>query len=363
MNKHFDYYFPPFEYHPLELFKIDNEHSIITRLKYETTLNSYTYVSTVLKHNIYSQMNPDEGVLFATITVPNGKIVQVVKRCNDDPDDIITCFCGPIKVFFTHQGLFASECYVREHSIDGPDIMKQLNEEFIECQRHLVVRLYSEKLFNNFKFKNAKYKDIPVTTELEYPNFLRYQSMIVPYGLYIENAGELVLNNKELTNIPSIKQGKLNGPCLFSDTSKLYVYYKQSYIHEIIKDEGPFEKTRLSKDDLDKLIPSLLPEKTVVVTNKHITVKVRLSHYMYNQLQPLLGIYFISKCLGEEYTNILIEDSPWKLDDDTVKRIALYWLVKTKGDYSYIAPIFNNPRYNKICAEALSIYSKKTQYP
>jgi hypothetical protein len=362
MNKHFDYYFPPSEYNPLDLIKIENEHSVITRLKFEATKNSYTYVSTVLKQNVYSQMTPDEGVFFATITVPLGKIVQVVKRCNDNPEDVITCFCGPVKIYFTHQGLFASECYVRETTVEGTDTLRHLAEEFVECQRKLIIRLYSEKLFNNFQFKKAKYRDIPITTELEYPNFLRYQSMIVPYGIYINNVGELVLNPKKLTELPSLKSGKLNGPCLISDTSELYVYYQQSYIHTVIHEEGPFEKNRISTEDLEKLIPQLIPPKTVVVTNKHIKIQVRLSHYMYEQLQPLLGMYFISKCLGEEYTKLLIEDSTWKLDDDNILRLALFWLVKSMGDYSYIAPIFNNPRYNKICSEALSIYSKKTQY-
>ena len=105
----------------------------------------------------------------------------------------------------------------------------------------------------------------------------------------------------------------MNGPCLISDTSQLYVYYQQSYIHTVIREEGPFEKNRITKEDLEKLIPQLIPPKTVVVTNRHIKVQVRLSHYMYDQLQPLLGMYFISKCLdnvdffphtqmGEEYT-------------------------------------------------------------
>ena len=361
MDKHFQYYFPP-EYNPLDLFKIENEFVVITRLKFETTKNVYTHVSTILKHNVYSQMKPDEGVLFATITIPLGKIVQVVKRCNDDPNDIITCFCGPTKIMFTHQGLFASECYIRVKTIEGPDILKNLSEELVDCQRKLVVRLYSNVLFNDFKFRKEKYKDIPITTELEYPNFLRYKSMIVPYGIILDNAGELVLNEKELTNLPSLKPGKLNGPCIISDTSQLYVYYKQSYIHTVIKDDGPFEKTYMSKDDLKNIIPVLVPSKTVVVSNKHLKIKVKLSHYMYNNLQPLLGIYFISKCLGEEYTKLLIENSPWKLTDEQIKRLALFWLVKTMGDFSYIAPIFNNDKYNAICRDALSIYSKKTQY-
>lgn len=360
MNKHFDYYFPPSEYNPLELIRIENEHSVITRLKFEATKNSYTHISTVLKQNVYSQMTPDEGVIFATITVPFGKIVEVVRQCN--ANDILTCFCGPTKVYFTHQGLFASECFVREKSIDGPDILRNLANELLECQRKLIIRLYSEKLFNNFEFKKAKYRDIPISTELEYPNFIRYQSMIVPYGIYLGNAGELVLNQKEITGMPSLKPGKLNGPCIISDTSQLYVYYQQSYIHAPIKDEGPFEKNRLTVDDLKKLVPTMIPPKTVVVSNKHIKIQVKLSHYMYEQLRPLLGMYFISKCLGEEYTKVLIEDSPWKMTDDHVLRLALFWLVKTVGDYSYIAPIFNNPLYNKICGEALSIYSKKTQY-
>lgn len=361
MNKHFDYYFPSSEYNPLDLIKIENEHSVITRLKFEATKNSYTHISTILKQNVYSQITPDEGVIFATITVPLGKIVEVVRQCN--ANEIITCFCGPVKVYFTHQGLFASECFVRERIIDGPDNLRNLAHELIECQRKLVVRLYSEKLFNNFQFKKIKYRDIPITTELTYPNFLRYQSMIVPYGIYINNVGELVLDQKNITNIPNIKSGKLNGPCIISDTSQLYVYYQQSYIHKIIKDEGPFEKNRLTDDDLKKLVPQIIPPKTVVVSNKHLTIQIKLSHYMYEQLKPLLGMYFISKCLGEEYTKVLMEDSPWKMDDEQVKRLALFWLVKTVGDYSYIAPIFNNPLYNKICAEALSIYSKKTQYP
>lgn len=362
MNKHFEYYFPPKEYNPLDLFKIENEFAMITRLKYDATQNSYSYISTVLKNGVFSQMRPDEGVIFATITVPLGKVVQVVKRCNDDPDDVITCFCGPTKVMFTSQGLFSSECYVRVQDILGPDIIRELAEELVECQRKLIIRLYAGKLFNNFKFKNEKYRDIPVSTELEYLNFMRYQSMIIPYGIIIGDAGEVVLNEKEMTSIPSLKPGKLNGPCIISDTSQLYVYYKQSYIHESIKDEGPFEKTRLTQAEIKELIPKLMPPKTVVVSNKHLKVKVKLSHYMYDKLRPLLGMYFISKCLGEEYTKLLIEDSPWKLDDDQVKRLALFWIVKTMGDYSYVAPIFNDSKYNIICRDAMAIYSKKTQY-
>lgn len=361
MNKHFDYYFPSTEYKPIELIHINNKDVVVTRLKYEITKNSFTHVSTILKNNIYSQLNPDEGVVCASITIPQGKIVEVVKRCNDDSNDSITCFCGPIKVMFINQGIFSSENYLRVKDIEEGDVYQKMNNELIECQRKLVIRLYREKLFNNFKFSSQKYLDIPISTILEYPNFMRYQSMIVPYGINIENGGELVPNKTDSTSF-SIKTGKLNGPCIFSDVSQLYVYYQQSYIHSVIDDEGPFEKKKISKDEVTSIVNRIIPPKTIVITNKNLKVIVKLSHYMYQNLKPLLGIYLLSNCLGTEYTKIIKTECSWKIQEDDIKRLILFWLIKTSGDYSYIAPIFNNQEYNKICAEAIVMYTKKTQY-
>lgn len=360
MNKHFDYYFPPNEYRPIDLIKIDNKNVVITRVKYESGKEAFTHVSTILKNNIYSQLTPDENVVCASIVVPHGKIVEVVKRCNDDSNDCVSAICGPIKTMYINQGLFSSEHYLRVKYVER-DIYEKMNVEFIECQRKLVLRLYRNKLFNNFKFSEEKFLDIPISTVLEYPNFMRYQSMIVPYGIYIDDAGELVPNENDCTSF-SIKKGKLNGPCHISDISQLYVYYQQSYIHSVINDEGPFEKKRISKKDIEPIVKQIIKSKTVVVSKKNLKVTVKLSHYIYQYLKPLLGMYFLSNCLGDAYTKIIRKECSWDIRDDDIKRLVLFWLIKTRGDYSYIAPIFNNPKYNKICAEAIVFYTKKTQY-
>jgi hypothetical protein len=360
MEKHFNYFFPPETYIPLELIKIENKDIIIERLRYEKLKNSFTHTSTVVKNNIYSQLTEDEGVICASITIPYGKILEIVKRCNDNNDEIISSVCGPIKTMHLNQGLFSSECILRSKDIEGISSYINLNNELIDTQRKLVIRLYSEPLFNNFKFTDGKYKDIELGVELEYPNFLRYQSMIIPYGLYLDNAGELIVNQQDPT-IFTMKSGKLYGPCILSDISKLYVYYKQSYIHGIIKDEGSFEK-QLLKDDIKSIVEKIIPEKTVVITNKRLKVKVKLSHYMYKSLKPLLGVYLLSKCLGDDYTKVLESECPWKISETEAEQIIMYWLVKTNGDYSYIASIYNNPKYKILCGKILSKYSKITQY-
>ncbi len=359
MDKHFNYFFPPETYIPIEYIKIKNIDIVIERLRYEKLKNSFTYTSTVLKNNICSSIVEDDGIICASITVPYGKICEIVKR-GDYDDEIIYSICGPIKSMFLNQGLFSTECILRSKNIEGISSYININNELIDTQRKLVIRLYSDQLFNNFKFTDGKFKDIPIGTILEYQHFLRYQSMIIPYGLYLDNAGELIVNEKDSTTF-SLKSGRLYGPCILSNISKLYVYYKQSFIHGNINDTGPFEK-QLKRDEIDDVIQKIIPEKTVVITNKHLKLKVQLSHYIHKHLKPLLGVYLMSKCLGDEYTNIIENECPWKMKDDEVELIIMYWLVKTNGDYSYISAIYNNPKYNKICSKILSKYSKMTQY-
>lgn len=360
MEKHFDYFFPADVYNPIDYIKIENTDIVITRLKYDKITDNYSYTGTILKNNMYSYLTEDEGVICASITVPYGKIVEVIKNCNDNEKDVITSICGPTKCMYITQGLFSSYSYLRVRNIEGNNIYNQMNQNLIEAQKKIVIRLYSEPLFNNFQFTNEKYKDIPISVELDYSNFLRYKSMIIPYGLYLDNTGELCTNDKEPTTF-SLKSGKLYGPCIISDTSQLYTYYKQSYIHEIINDKAPFEM-KVKKDDIKKAIKEIITDKTVVISNKRIKVKVRLSHYMYKHLKPLMGIYLLSNCLGDEYTDVLKEDCPWKIDEKEIEKLIFYWLNKMNGDYSYIASIYNNPKYKTTCGKILSLYSKKTQY-
>ena len=360
MDKHFEHFFPEGTYRPLDYIRIENEDIVITRLKYDAILDNYTHVSTVLKTNMYNHLTEEDGVVCASITVPKGKIVDVVKSCNDDEADIITSICGPIKCMYINQGLFSSYNYLRSRDVEGHDVYNQMNQNLIDAQKNLVVRLYSEQLFNNFQFTDAKYKDIHVSGELEYPNFVRYKSMIIPYGLYIDNAGELSPIDKDPPSF-SINTGKLYGPCIISDTSQLYTYFKQSYIHEPVNDKFPFE-IKVKKDEVINIIKDIIPSKTVVISNKRLTVVIKLSHYMYKHLKPLFGVYMLSNCLGEEYTTILKDECPWKINEAEIRKIIFYWLTKMNGDYSYIASIYNNPKYQTMCGKVLSLYSKKTQY-
>lgn len=360
MEKHFDHFFPPGTYRPLDYIRIENQDIVITRLKYDAIADTYTHHAAILKPSMYSYMTSEEGVICASITVPTGKVVDVVKSCNDDSHDIITSICGPVKCMYTNQGLFSSNNYLRCRDIDSNTYYNQINENLIECQKKLVVRLYSEPLFNNFQFTESKYKDIVVSTELEYPNFLRYKSMIIPYGLYLDDAGELVPGEADPTTF-SMKGGRLYGPCIISDTSQLYTYFKQSYIHEPVDDVAPID-VKVNKDSISKIINDIIPPKTIVVSNKRVKVIVKLSHYMYKHLKPLFGIYILSNCLGQEYTDILKEECTWKIDDNEINKLTFYWLNKMGGDYSYVACIYNNPKYRQVCGKILSLYSKKTQY-
>lgn len=374
MNKHFDHYFPPSSYNPLDLIPIDNEHTVITRLRFDAARNSYIHASTVLGNtNTYSQFTPDDGMVVASITVPASKMIEIVRQCNSE--HAAACLVGPTKVYITQGStLVGEEGFVRERSaIDNPDTMQTLASELVDCQRKLIVRLYSEKMFNHFEFRARKYRDIPISTYLEYPNFLRYQSMIVPYGLDLTDAGTLTLSSSSLDSplpypdlLNAIKAssygGVLQGPCIIADTTQTGVYYRSIPPPDPIRDDGPFERARLTPADLKQITSAFVPPDLVTVSGKRVKVRVTLSHRMYNQLRPLLGMYLASECLGRGYTSILSDDSPWKIDEGHVTRIVLTWLIKTGGDYSYIAPIYNNPRYHQSCARALSIYSKKTQY-
>lgn len=355
MEKHFNYFFPVETYIPLELINIENTDIVIEKLRYDKLKNVYTHASSIIKHNTSNYITEDDGVICASITIPYGKICEIVKQ-----EQVISSLCGPIKMMFINQGLFTTDCIIRSKDIEGINAYIKLNEELIETQRKLVIRLYSEPLFNNFKFTEGKYKDIPIGVELEYPNFLRYQSMIIPYGLYLDNAGELVPNKKMVDKF-SLKPGRMFGPCVLSDVSKLYMYYKQSYIHIPIKEEEIFEK-QIDEKELYPIVEKIIPEKTVVITNKKIKVIIKLSHYMYKSLKPLLGVYLLSNCLGEEYTESIKDECPWKISEKEVEQLVMYWLLKTNGDYSYIAGIYNNPKYQKICGKMLAKYSKLTQY-
>lgn len=359
-QKLFEFFFPLDNYIPIELIVIENIDITITKLRYDKFKNTFIHSSIIVKNNIYSQNTQDDDVICASITVPYGKILEIVKRCNDSDDQIISSICGPIKCMYINQGLFSSECILRSKDIEGISIYANINNELIEAQRKLVIRLYSKSLFNNFKFTDAKYRDIEIGTELNCENLSYYKSMIIPYGLYLDNAGELVPNPKDSASF-NLKPGRLYGPCILSDTSQLYTYFKQSYIHTPIYDEGPFEK-QLDQDELEPIVKQIIPEKTVVITNKRIKVNVKLSHYMYKSLRPLLGIYLMSKCLGDEYTKNLENECPWKINDDEAEQIIMYWLVKTNGDYSYITGAYNNPKYTSLCKKILSKYSKLTQY-
>lgn len=355
MEKHFDYFFLPETYIPLELINIKNEDILVEKLRYDKIKNVHVHGTSIIKNNMPNHIVEDDGIICASITVPYGKICEVVKQ-----ENVITSLCGPIKMMFINQGLFTTECTLKCKDIEGINTYIKLNEELIDTQRKMVIRLYSEPLFNNFKFTEEKYKDIYVGTELEYPNFLRYQSMIIPYGLYLDNAGELKSDEKEPGKF-SLKTGRLYGPCVLSDVSKLYMYYKQSYIHSVIDDKIINEK-QIDVNEIQNVVKKIIPEKTVVITNKRLKVNVKISHYMYKSLKPLLGIYLASNCLGEDYTEVLKEECPWKMSDKEIEQLIMYWLFKTNGDYSYIAGIYNNPKYKNICSKMLSKYSKLTQY-
>lgn len=356
MEKHFNHFFPIETYIPLELVNIKNQDIVIEKLRYDKIKNKYIHSSTILKNNANHYIIEDDSVICASITIPYGKICEIVKQ-----EDIISSLCGPIKMMFINQGLFTTECILRSKNIEGINTYIKLNEELIDTQRKLVIRLYSEPLFNNFTFTEGKYKDIPIGVELEYPNFLRYQSMIVPYGLYLDNAGELV-KDKKIVDKFNMKPGKLYGPCILSDVSKLYMYYKQTYIHIPIDDNETFEKQIEDEKELHPIIDKIIPPKTVVISNKRIKVTVQLSHYMYKSLKPLIGVYLLSNCLGEEYTKTIKKYCPWKISEKEVEQLIMYWLFKTNGDYSYIAAIYNNPEYKTICGKMLAKYSKLTQY-
>lgn len=362
MNKHFDYFFPPDSYLPLDYIKIDEQDIVIERVRHEPLTNTFYHNSSVIKQNVYNHVTPEDGTLCASITIPFGKILEIVKRCNDDETETISSICGPIKTLYTNQGLFESECYLRSRNIEPILTYNDIQEELVYCQKHLIIRLYSEPLFNNFKLSKGKYRDIPISTTLEYPNFLRYQSMIIPYGIYIDNVGELQVDDGQVPATFSLKPGRLYGPCILSDVSKLYVYHKQSYIHEAIhSDERVFEK-QIDKENVNSVIQKIMTPKTVVMTNKKLQVTVRLSHYLYKHLKPLIGAYFMSQCLSQEYTGIIKKDCPWKMSDKEAEQIIMYWLVKTNGNYSYIADFFNNSQYNAMCRKILALYSKNTQY-
>jgi hypothetical protein len=87
MEKHFDYFFPPETYIPLELINIKNEDILVEKLRYDKIKNVHVHGTSIIKNNMPNHIVEDDGIICASITVPYGKICEVVKQ-----ENVITSF-------------------------------------------------------------------------------------------------------------------------------------------------------------------------------------------------------------------------------------------------------------------------------
>jgi hypothetical protein len=380
MDKHFEYYFPPDIYRPLDLIsstiETPEQSVIITRFRHNQSNDVFAYKCTKLSRTSdYSRIVSDENNICASITVPMGRIVDIVKHCNDVDEDSIASFCGPVHVVLVRNpddendtSILSQNCYIRNRDIvPTPDMIAELNQELLDCQKKMVVRLYFKPLFNNFMFSKEKHSDIPIGVVLEYPNMLRYNSMIIPYGLFMDTASELVVAPRPSSagNYFQVKwdTGKLYGPYLVSDTTQMHVYYPQSAIHSMIEykldDIQQYEHIPLT--NIQTHISSILrkvPVPLVSISHMRVKPKVRVSHYIYKNLKPFFDMCILSEALGADMTLRIKQDVGFEPSPDEIERLVLFWLIKKNGDYSYITPLFNKPLFNRECQQALTKYTR-----
>lgn len=333
--KNFDYFFPENIYKPLDTMSNLNviPEPIVFRVYEGSQLSTAIYMSYPIS-KAPSISFPQSKLSMMGVIVPPETVVQAFNMNNTD----ICTFIGPSKYIFPiPEDKSLANISIRQ--IDPPvDMFVNLNNELLLTQKMMAIRVYHKPNFNHYKFNLDEYMDIYVgsTTSIE------GQSLIIPYGLTLEN-----------------DQTIIEGPCFINNfTSIPSLYVKGTLIRHPIRIDRKSESTLINS-----VYPNInLVKKQLLKDCYSISAKdefnISISHLLHTNLRPLLGYYIVSDFFGDEITQALQESSSWEINSNTVIQIVLYWLKKTQGNYTYIIDMLKNPTYTETVKKAMVIYAR-----
>lgn len=350
LDRAFRTFFPETKYSPLDLANHGHTQCWILRLRKLGSKEGpvLQQACSLVTEALSNQPSTSGDTLMTAIVVPAGKKLDVVRN---SPYTRLFTLVGPTRVVFAGQNVFTQSVTLHVSEV-SPETLRKLDTALVDLQKRMCVRLYTEPGFE------GDHDDMPAGYALKLPKLLRYQSMLIPYGLKLSSANtiEEAARAYGADPGPTTESGELWGPLLVSNIHMELAFtgplprpepYRRPYVRDFLLpaeqasvDWSPFMRA----SNLERVQSS----------------RIKVSSDVYEKLKPLMAYYLLSRCLGRGTTSYLADTVPYTLDEeDLVARTVLYWLTRFHGDYSIVVPLMANSRYETTVRAAISSYGKR----